>query len=85
MKKDFEILEIILTDLHYTKSYIDILLNHLATEFENSNLPGLTPQFIYTHLIFEEGRERAKTISEYFEEFKEKGSYTPISHRSKWA
>lgn len=84
MKKDFEILKIILTDLHYTKSYIEVLLNHLAIEFEQSNLPQLTPQFIYTHLIFEEGRERAKTISEYFEELKEKGSYTPITQRKKW-
>jgi hypothetical protein len=35
----------------------------------------MTPQFVYVTLAFEEGRHKAKEISEYFEEMKEKGSY----------
>jgi len=83
MKKDFEILKNILIDLHYTESYVEVLLNHLVNELEKSSLSEINPHFIYTHLIFEEGRERAKTISEYFEEMKEKGFYTPMINRNR--
>jgi hypothetical protein len=51
MKKDFEILKKILIDLHYTESYVEVLLNHLTTELEKSSLSEITPQFIYIHLI----------------------------------
>ena len=83
MKKDIEILSQILGDLHYTKDYANMLIAHLLKEFEKSGLSEITPRFLYVHLIFEEGRETAQKISEYFEEMKEKGSYTPIVLRNR--
>jgi len=35
----------------------------------------MTPQFIYATLAFEEGRHKAREISEYFEDMKKTGSY----------
>ena len=84
MERDIEILRQIFEDLHYTKDYANMLINHLSKEFENSGLPEITPRFVYVHLIFEEGRERANKISQYFEEMKDKGSYTPITYRKEW-
>jgi hypothetical protein len=51
------------------------MLNHLVEKLQESSLEYMTPQFIYVTLAFEEGRHKAKEISEYFEEMKEKGSY----------
>jgi hypothetical protein len=84
MERDIEILRKIFDDLHYTKDYANMLINYLLKEFEESDLSEMTPRFIYVHLIFEEGRETARKISEYFEEMKEKGSYTPITYRKEW-
>ena len=82
MNKDFELLREIFIDLNYTESYTQMIINYLKKEYEESDFRELTPHFIYTKLIFEEGRERAKIISEYFEEMKEKGYYTPIAMRN---
>lgn len=84
MKKDIEILRQIFNDLHYTQDYSNMLINHLLKEMENSGLSEITPRFIYIHLIFEEGRETARKISEYFEEIKEKGTYNPITYKKEW-
>lgn len=84
MERDIEILKQIFDDLHYTKDYANMLINHLLKELDISRLSEITPRFVYINLIFEEGRETAQKISEYFEEMKEKGSYTPITLRKKW-
>ena len=84
MERDIEILKQIFDDLHYTKDYANMLINHLLKELNISRLSEITPRFVYINLIFEEGRETAQKISEYFEEMKEKGSYTPITLRKKW-
>jgi len=75
LEKDLEILEKILKDMNYSPTYISIILNHLVKKFEESSLDFITPQFVYVTLAFEEGRHKAKEISEYFEDMKEKGSY----------
>jgi len=75
IEKDLEILEKILMDMNYSQTYISIMLNHLSERLQESSLEYMTPQFIYVTLAFEEGRHKAKEISEYFEEMKEKGSY----------
>jgi hypothetical protein len=84
MERDIEILKQIFDDLHYTKDYANMLINHLLKELDISRLSEITPRFVYINLIFEEGRETAQKISEYFEEMKEKGYYTPIALRKKW-
>jgi hypothetical protein len=75
LEKDLEILEKILMDMNYSPTYISIMLNHLVEKLQESSLEYMTPQFVYVTLSFEEGRHKAKEISEYFEEMKEKGSY----------
>ena len=81
MEKDLKIIKKILEDLHYTETYSNMLLSHIKNEFENSNLTQITPHFIYSSLAFEEGRQKAKMISEYFEEMKEKGTYRNIVNK----
>jgi hypothetical protein len=75
LEKDLEILEKILKDMNYSTTYISIMLNHLVEKLEESSLEYMTPQFVYVTLAFEEGRHKAKEISEYFEEMKDTGSY----------
>jgi hypothetical protein len=75
LEKDLEILEKILKEMNYSPSYISIILNHLVEKLQDSSLEEMTPQFIYVTLAFEEGRHKAKEISEYFEEMKDTGSY----------
>jgi hypothetical protein len=75
LEKDLEILEKILRRMNYTPTYISIVLNHLVEKLRQSSLEEMTPQFIYVTLAFEEGRNKAKEISEYFQEMKETGSY----------
>ena len=75
LKKDLEILKKILMDMKYSPSYISVLLTHLVKQLENSSLSHFTPQFIYSTLSFEEGRHKARQISEYFEDLKKHGSY----------
>jgi len=75
LEKDLEMLETILKDMKYSPSYITMLLNHMVKQLDNSSLTYFTPQFIYSVLSFEEGRHKARQISEYFEDLKEKGFY----------
>jgi hypothetical protein len=75
LETDLEILEKILRDMNYSPTYISIMLNHLVEKLEESSLEFMTPQFVYVTLAFEEGRHKAKEISEYFEEMKDTGSY----------
>jgi len=84
MERDIEILRQIFEDLHYTKDYTNMLINHLLKELDISQLSEITPRFVYINLIFEEGRETARKISEYFEEMKEKGTYTPVALKKSW-
>jgi hypothetical protein len=84
MERDIEILRQIFEDLHYTKDYANMLINHLLKELDISQLSEITPRFVYINLIFEEGRETARKISEYFEEMKEKGAYTPVVLKKSW-
>jgi hypothetical protein len=75
LEKDLVMLEKILMDMKYSPSYISMLLSHLVKQLENSSLTHFTPQFIYSSLSFEEGRHKARQISEYFEDLKKHGSY----------
>jgi hypothetical protein len=75
LEKDLEILEKILKEMNYSPTYISIMLNHLVEKLQDSSLKEMTPQFVYVTLAFEEGRHKAKEISEYFEEMKDTGSY----------
>jgi hypothetical protein len=75
LEKDLEILEKILKEMNYSPTYISIMLNHLVEKLQDSSLEEMTPQFVYVTLAFEEGRHKAKEISEYFEEMKDTGSY----------
>jgi hypothetical protein len=82
MEKDLQILKNILSDMKYAPGYVDLLINHISKEFEKSSLSHITPQFVYSVLIFEEGRHKAKQISEYFEDFKKHGSYKNIVQKT---
>tara|TARA_R110000868_G_C10904714_1_gene764540 strand:+ start:1616 stop:1900 length:285 start_codon:yes stop_codon:yes gene_type:complete len=75
LETDLEILEKILRDMNYSPTYISIMLSHLVEKLEDLSLENMTPQFIYVTLAFEEGRHKAREISDYFQEMKETGSY----------
>ena len=75
LETDLEILEKILRDMNYSPTYISIMLSHLVEKLEDLSLENMTPQFIYVTLAFEEGRHKAREISEYFQDMKETGSY----------
>jgi hypothetical protein len=74
-EKDLVILEKILKELGYSTNYIVFILEYLVQRFSESRLSEVTPQFIYVSLVPEEGRSKARDIADYFEEFKEKGSF----------
>ena len=82
MEETLKILKSIFSDMKYAPGYIDILINHISKEFENSSLSHITPQFIYSVLIFELGRHKAKEVSEYFEDFAKNGSYKNILQKT---
>lgn len=75
MEKDLEMLREILTELKYTPTYIQVILDHLLKELSMSSLDEITPHFIYSVLAFEEGRAKAKEIAEYFEDYKKTGTF----------
>jgi hypothetical protein len=75
MEKDLNIIKKILLELNYTPKYAEMLLDYIKNEFDKSTLSHITPQFLYVTLIFEEGRAKAKRISEYFEDMKKHGSF----------
>lgn len=75
MNEDLEIIRKILSELGYTPTYIQVLLDHIMKELSMSSVDSITPHFIYSVLAFEEGRPRAKEIAEYFEDFKKTGKF----------
>ena len=84
MEKDLKILKKILMDLNYSETYIEILINNIIKNFNDSGLESITPHFIYYNLINDEGRETARKISNYFEQMKESGEYLPIAYNKKY-
>ena len=75
MNEDLEIIRKILSELGYTPTYTQVLLDHIMKELSMSSIDKITPHFIYSVLAFEEGRAKAKEISEYFEDFKKTGRF----------
>ena len=51
--------------------------------FNESSLNSLTPNLIYNSIVYDEGRETARKISDYFKEMKETGDYTSIVDKLK--
>jgi hypothetical protein len=84
MEKDLTILKKILKDLHYSETYIEVLMKHIIKNFNESDLDSFTPNFIYNSLVYDEGKETARKISNYFVEIKEFGTYTPITHNERY-
>jgi hypothetical protein len=82
LEKDLEILERILRDMNYAPNYISMILSHLVKKLEESSLEEITPQFIYVELAFEEGRQKSKEISEYFEDMKKNGFYKTLLQKT---
>lgn len=75
MEKDLELIRRILGRLNYAESYVNVLVRHIAKKFEETKLPEITPNFVYTVLLPEEGKSKAKEISEYFSELKTTGNF----------
>lgn len=71
MNEDLEILRKVLHREGYTPTYTDIILKKV----EDTGRERLTPQAIYTILLYDLGRTNARDIAEYFEEYKQKGNY----------
>lgn len=71
MSTDLEILRNILHKEGYTPSMAEILLNKMW----DSGREYLTPQSIYTILSYDLGKNNAREIAEYFENFKKTGEY----------
>ena len=66
MEKDLQKIKKILEDLHYTETYSDMLLNHIIEKFNDSGLESITPNFLYYSLVYDEGKETARKISDKF-------------------
>jgi len=66
MEKDLRTIKKILKDLHYTETYSDMLLNHIIEKFNDSGLESITPNFLYYSLVYDEGKETARKISDIF-------------------
>ena len=75
MEEEIQMVRSILEKKKFRKEYIDILLNFLISNFENSSLEHITPNMIYNSFAYELGRNEAREIANYFEEFKQTGSY----------
>ena len=84
MEKDLKLIKKILNDLNYSETYSDMLLNHIVEKFKDSGLDSITPNFLYDVLVYNEGKETARKISDYFKEMKETGDYTLITNRFKY-
>jgi len=75
MKEEIQMVRSILEKKKFRREYIDILLNFLQSNFENSSLDHITPNMIYNSFAYELGKHEAREIANYFEEFKQTGSY----------
>jgi len=84
MEKDLKLIKKILNDLNYSETYSDMLLNHIIEKFNDSGLDSITPNLLYYVLVYNEGKETARKISDYFKEMKETGDYTLITNRFKY-
>lgn len=76
LEKDLEILEKILTDSGYSKNYVSVILTHLVNKLSEYNFKEFTPNFLYTILSPEIGKKTSRDVSDYFEQYRSKGSYT---------
>ena len=77
MEKDFEILKQILKEMNFAEGFIDILLSFVKKQMSSYNFEKLTPNFLYTILMYELGRNNAREVSEYFEDYLKKGTFKP--------
>jgi hypothetical protein len=75
MEEKYEVLGKIFDELGISPVYADIFLNKVKNEFENSKLSEITPNFLYTILAFDMGRNAAKSVAEYFEDYQKSGEY----------
>lgn len=75
LEKDLLMLSKILKDLHFTPSYREVLLSNLVRKLEDYGLKNLTRNFIYVALSYDEGKEKASEIADYWEQMKNTGSY----------
>lgn len=88
MEKDFEILKQILKEMKFADGFIDILLSFVKKQMSSYNFEKLTPNFLYTILMYEIGRNNARDVSEYFEDYLKKGTFKTklrdLLDRSPW-
>jgi len=70
MEKDLHIIKNILSDLHYSETYSNMLLQHIIEKFNNSDLISITPNFLYYALIYDEGKPTAEKIAKKYEEMR---------------
>ena len=75
MEQNLKYIRKILKDLKYSDTYIDILLKEIIQKFNESGLDTITPNFIYYSLVYNEGKETARKISDYFSQMQETGDY----------
>jgi hypothetical protein len=75
MEQDLEIIRRILEDLGFADRFILILIDHLVKELENSKFERFTPNFLYVHSAFEIGRNNAKELAEYYDDYLKIGNY----------
>jgi hypothetical protein len=75
MEKDFEILRKILKEMNFAEGFIDMLIKFVNKQLSIYNFDRLTPNFLYTVLMYEIGRNNARDVSEYFEDYLKKGSF----------
>ena len=75
LEKDLDILDKILKELNYTSSYRETILSKLVKNLQEYGLDHFTRNFLYVALAYDEGKEKASEIADYWEEVKDKGSY----------
>lgn len=75
MEKDFEILKEIFKEMNFGEGFIDMLMNFVKKQMSAYNFDKLTPRFLYTILMYEIGRNNARDVSEYFEDYLKKGTF----------
>jgi hypothetical protein len=75
MNEDFEKIKKILKGHSFSDSYVDILLSHINNELEKLNRTQITPNFLYSTLSYQVGKNTAKGIAEDFEDYKKTGVY----------
>lgn len=75
LEKDLVILDKILRDMNYTPNYREILLSGLVNKLEDYGLENLSRNFIYVSLSYDEGKQKATEIADYWEQVKNTGSY----------